>query len=1153
MPTTDNVTIQIKRSGANASPPANSLANGELAYSFESNTMFLGGPGNTILQLFSNVTGGGSVTNVATGIGLTGGPITSTGTISANIANGTTQGVTKLIDSISSSDVSNAATANAVSWAFDSANTNALAAYAQANAAYAQANLAYTEANTVTNYLPLKGGTTTGPINVAMGAMSNGYMAIGGFSNTYPYIKWYAQQAGTDDKIWLAYADPNNNWIAWHASPDTDDNGGDEFMKWTRSGHTVTAMMYGSTGSQPLHTFNGNVVSGNISIQGLANISTANIVGLISPNTTTYANGTVVVASANQNFNNTASVNVSATANGTQANLAFSANLSYLGNNLPYLSLTGGTLTGNLILKSGFAASIQQVTLTGFSQGNTVANGTFIDVESASLNQAVTLPVPVANGEIHWISNNSGFNIYLFPNSGASIDGGGANVQIAIPNGFSLGVIWDGSDWDTFQDLVSGGYGTIQTYHSQGTISVYAVGIKANANGNATPPTGAVTQLNPLASNAAVDLLIAGANSSGIVGAGGAVVGFVQIDATGSAIIPQGISVGNNYGLSGQILTSGGANANATWSSNVSNIAAAYSQANNAYAQANLAYTAANSAQTEANTVYGQANAAYLKANASYVLANQALVTALPAAYAIPNINSALGTTNTTFGTVNTQITIAQNTVAIYANGTLTQGNSNVNFNNTATINVSTSANGASQVNVAFTANANALIASANQSNISTVVEANGQIQIDTRLAPGGGGGGGAIFTNGALVLGMSNANINFDNSATVTWTVVANGTTQVNVTATSLGSADGNNYEADVLANGTLVQANSNLNFNNTATVNVAITANGAGQVNIAFAANGTALGIPAINTALGTMNTNFASDNAAWANANTNINAAFLKANAAYVLANQGFVIGTQGFINANLAYGQANLAYTAANSAQTEANTVYAQANAAYAQANTQGTYANGTVVVSNTSNINWNNTATLNVSVTANGTQSNVAWSVNTTAIGLPAINSAFGTTNTTFGTTNTTFGTINTTFATLNTEISNLNTAAGTINTAIGAANANINTALLKANAAYMLANQGFVIGTQGFINANLAYGQANLAYSQANSQGTYANGTAVVANTSNINWNNTATLNVSVTANGPQSNVAWSANISQLSINIAPMINPLWYAVCAAS
>ncbi len=52
-------------------------------------------------------------------------------------------------------------------------------------------------------------------------------------------------------------------------------------------------------------------------------------------------------------------------------------------------------------------------------------------------------------------------------------------------------------------------------------------------------------------------------------------------------------------------------------------------------------------------------------------------------------------------------------------------------------------------------------------------------------------------------------------------------------------GAPVGGNYQEDVYANGTIVLANSTMNFNNTSTINVRATANGTTQSNVAFNAN--------------------------------------------------------------------------------------------------------------------------------------------------------------------------------------------------------------------------------------------------------------------------------------------------------------------------
>jgi len=98
---------------------------------------------------FTSVGSGGSVTSVATGLGLTGGTITTTGTISAVAASTSVQGVVKLIDNVTTTDSSNAATATAVKTAYDAAITANNSANNSANTVqvYANSTLVLSKAN----------------------------------------------------------------------------------------------------------------------------------------------------------------------------------------------------------------------------------------------------------------------------------------------------------------------------------------------------------------------------------------------------------------------------------------------------------------------------------------------------------------------------------------------------------------------------------------------------------------------------------------------------------------------------------------------------------------------------------------------------------------------------------------------------------------------------------------------------------------------------------------------------------------------------------------------------------------------------------------------------------------------------------------------
>lgn len=108
---------------------------------------------------FTTIGGGGTgtVTSVATGLGLTGGTITTTGTISAVVASTSTQGVVKLIDNTTTTDSSNAATATAVKTAFDTAvlgyntantSANSVQVYANSTLVLSKANLNFVNSTT---------------------------------------------------------------------------------------------------------------------------------------------------------------------------------------------------------------------------------------------------------------------------------------------------------------------------------------------------------------------------------------------------------------------------------------------------------------------------------------------------------------------------------------------------------------------------------------------------------------------------------------------------------------------------------------------------------------------------------------------------------------------------------------------------------------------------------------------------------------------------------------------------------------------------------------------------------------------------------------------------------------------------------------------
>jgi hypothetical protein len=162
------------------------------------------------------------------------------------------------------------------------------------------------------------------------------------------------------------------------------------------------------------------------------------------------------------------------------------------------------------------------------------------------------------------------------------------------------------------------------------------------------------------------------------------------------------------------------------------------------------------------------------------------------------------------------------------------------------------------------------------------------------------------------------------------------------------------------VYANGQLLYANAYLNLSNTP--NIALIANADLTntfVDISFDLTPIALG-PAYSQA-----------NSAYAQAN----GAYGQANGAYAQANGAYTQANGAYSQANGAYAQANAVYSAVNTTFSTQNTIIASA------ANTVSVFANGIIVLPN-ANINFNNTSTVNVVASANGTtQSNIGFTVN----------------------------------------------------------------------------------------------------------------------------------------------------------------------------
>jgi hypothetical protein len=589
-----------------------------------------------------------------------------------------------------------------------------------------------------------------------------------------------------------------------------------------------------------------------------------------------------------------------------------------------------------------------------------------------------------------------------------------------------------------------------------------------------------------------------------------------------------------NFNNSASVTVQATINANSnSVNSNVVDISFTSFGGNGGGSSANTVTVLANDTIVVANALVNFNNTATINVNASAngTYESNISFSANGTSLGIPAINVALGTMNAAivvalndaeaaYGQANLAYAQA-NSQGTYANGTIVVANiANLNFNNTATVNVSVIANG-SQSNIALSANGTALgIPAINAAlavmNAATVVALNdaeaayGQANLaytqanNAYAAANAAANTVAVYANDTLTI--ADANINFNNTATINVSSTVSGATMANVAfsvnLSAIAQSD-NNYEVDILANGSLVIANANLNFNNTSTVNVSIGANGTSQANIAFAVN-----LSAIDAATSA------------------------EVDAVGEVANNALAYGLQGVVNI----------YPLANTASSTANAAYGQANNAYARANAFGVWANSGLILANTINLAFYNTATVNaiaVSNTPNG--ANVAFSVNVASTDWAS--GANAAAQTTFATDNTTFGTINTTFVTINTTFAAHNTTFGVINTSLGT----MNSVIQKVNAVSDIANTAEAYGLVSVVDiyplANAASTQANSAANTANNALSYAllamttnavqhtvatsqNGSQILA-AANLNFNNTATVTWTITANGTgQVNIA---------------------------
>jgi hypothetical protein len=404
----------------------------------------------------------------------------------------------------------------------------------------------------------------------------------------------------------------------------------------------------------------------------------------------------------------------------------------------------------------------------------------------------------------------------------------------------------------------------------------------------------------------------------------------------------------------------------------------AYSQANGAYAQANGAYAQANGAYSSANGAYAQANGAYSQANGAYAQANTAYGQANDA---YSQANTGYAQANAAYGKANA----AANTVWVYANGGSILSSANLNFNNTATINVAATANGTGQANIAFAVNTAALstigsptvpITISSNVTVSKDLTVTGNLRVE---------GDTTTFNVSSLAVEDSEIILNSNQAGSPALNAsifVERGSSTDTFLRWNEGvdewgwSDDGaNTYYFEDLRQGLITH---NTTF---------------GTVNTTFGTVNTTFGT--VNTTFGTVNTSITTAHNQANTARDQANTARTTANDSYAQANTARTQANTARDQANTAYGQANAAYGQANTARDQANTARTQANAAYADSNTRVLKSGDTMTGALTITVSGTGLTVANANVTGNltvGTLNVTSNTVTTSATGQAVLDS-----------------------------------------------------------------------------------------------------------------------------------------------------------------
>ena len=956
-------------------------------------TVTQGISGNANISFTASPTSG--VTQVATGLGLTGGPITSTGTISANIASTTVQGITKLIDSVTSTDTANAATGAAVKSAYDqgtAAYGQANLAYTQANtgtttaqSAYNQANLAYTQANT---------GTTTaqaayGQANLAYAAANTGLnkaqvSANGGsvqsnvginFNNTASVLVSVSAGTTGNANVWfnVPLASPSVTGIV--QLNDTVIN-------------NSTTMAPTANAVKATYDFAGVAYSLANAAYSAANTS-GNTVQI-------SANSGGTLSNKSLNFNNTATIGVNLGSGvGSNANISFDYIGSVSGggsgiNNFPVSANSGSTVTANGL--NFVNSSSVNVSVSAGINGN--ANISFVSSNQfyTGLSTNPLTKIESSSRMLEW-THNRDYNVYPLP-----VGSGTASGVFAKPDGTKLFVV-DATPDLIYQIPLSESWnlataGAVTTYNFS-AVEVTAADLSIKSDGSTLYLLGdGGNDITWFDMPTAWDVTsITAANST-----------FSVVSQTGT---PSGLFIRPD---GSKFWVCGGSNVYAYSMSTAWNMATASYDAISFSVNAQETSPQAISFSTDGKYMWivgGTGDALY-----EYIVPTAWDISTAAFTGNFRNIRDTGTGQGFSFETAPTGIFVSTQNNRMYLVGTAEDAIIEYKTNEGVTVEAEVLAVtgkgsfnddiwvrgdvfategvwgldgiyagtsgqfGLSAAGALTTSTLNAVVfnGSVNSTGNSAITIGTGIASTETNVAIGatlagntknvriGSGGTAGSLTNILIGPSGANATINvfantttFSNSVDIQGQLTVSGLNILN----EIGIADN---LTRVAANSGSILSNVALNFVNTSSVTVSVSSGEAGYANVAFTATAGGTGtVTQVDTGLGltgggfttsgTISANIASTtvqgvtklidsvastDAANAATGSSVKTAYDQATNAYTRANTANTTAVS-------AYGQANLAYTQANTGTTVAQSAYGQANLAYTQANTGTTVA------------------------------------------------------------------------------------------------------------------------------------------------------------------------------------------------------------------